>query len=349
MSELDFYDYELPPELIAQQPLEKRDRARLMQIRRKSQSIEHRHVYDLPDILRPADTLVLNQTKVVPARLIGYRTATGGGWEGLFLDVQPDGTWSILSRTRGKLQAGETVTLQSAEGNEPFSLRLLEKREGGIWQVQPEAEAESAFTLLEQVGRVPLPHYIRDGQMEEADYQRYQTVYAQTPGAVAAPTAGLHFTDGLLERIQARGITLAKVTLHVGLGTFRPIAADSLQGHEMHAEWGEISAPTCEQLNACRAAGGRIIAVGTTCVRVLETAASSGELKPWHGWTDLFIRPPYSFRAVDALMTNFHLPRSTLLVLVHAFGGSALMQRAYQQAVEQRYRFYSYGDCMLIE
>lgn len=349
MSELDAYDYDLPPELIAQQPLEQRDQARLLHINRQQQTILHRHVHDLSEILRPNDAIVVNQTKVVPARLLGYRTATQGAWEGLFLDVQPDGTWSILSRTRGKLQVGETVTLQAADGSDQFTLRLLEKRADGIWQVRPEADAESTFNLLEQVGRVPLPHYIRDGHMQESDYQRYQTVYAQTPGAVAAPTAGLHFTPELLEKLQQQGASLCKVTLHVGLGTFRPISGESLSAHEMHKEWGEISARSCEQLLECRANGGRIIAVGTTCVRALETASASGELKPWHGWTDLFIRPPYTFRAVDALMTNFHLPRSTLLVLVHAFGGSALLKRAYQEAVAQRYRFYSYGDCMLIE
>jgi S-adenosylmethionine:tRNA ribosyltransferase-isomerase len=198
------------------------------------------------------------------------------------------------------------------------------------------------------VGRVPLPPYIRKGEMVESDREHYQTVYARNPGAVAAPTAGLHFTDALLRRLEAQGVTLARLTLHVGLGTFRPITAATLAEHQMHSEWGSIAQESVDAIAACRGRGGRIVAVGTTSVRVLETAAADGTLRPFTGRTDLFIRPPYQFRAVDAMLTNFHLPRTTLLVLVRTFGGDALMRRAYEEAIREEYRFYSYGDAMLI-
>ena len=207
---------------------------------------------------------------------------------------------------------------------------------------------ETAAKVLERVGRVPLPFYIRDGQMLDADWQNYQTVFAKQPGSVAAPTAGLHFTDELLHRLVAVGVHVCQVTLHVGLGTFRPISGSRLSEHRMHCEWGSIDPATAESLRAARRAGMRIVAVGTTTARLLETAAAGGQLQAWAGRTDLFIRPPYEFRAVDAMMTNFHLPRSTLLVLVRTFGGDALMRRAYDEAIRQQYRFFSYGDAMLI-
>ena len=347
MSELDQYDYELPAELIAQEPLACRSDARLLIVRRQAGELEHARVRDLPEFLQPADALVLNDTRVVPARLVGYRTRTGGKWQGLFLAADDAGLWKVLSKTRGKLEPGETIMLQNRQLQDALPLRLLTRLDRGEWAARPESD-EPALDLLQRIGRVPLPHYIRGGEMIDADLQTYQTVYATRPGAVAAPTAGLHFTPQLLQRIEQRGVATARVTLHVGIGTFRPITVERLRDHAMHSEWGQISAETVALLRQRRQAGGRIVAVGTTAVRVLETAAASGELQPWTGETSIFIRPPHTFQAVDALLTNFHLPKSTLLVLVRTFGGDELMRRAYAVAVEERYRFFSYGDAMLI-
>lgn len=347
MSELSQYDYELPAELIAQSPLPRRTDARLMVVDRRTLSLSHRHVRDLPELLAAGDCLALNETRVAAARLIGRRTATGGRWEGLFLAVESGGHWQLLCKTRGKLSAGEKVTLIDRAGRDDVELELLEKLAGGVWRASAKS-SESVFELLERTGRVPLPHYIRGGEMCDGDRERYQTVYARHWGSVAAPTAGLHFTTELLERLAAAGVAQAKLTLHVGIGTFRPIASETLAEHQMHFEWGEIEASAVERLRQCRSAGGRIVAIGTTSTRVLETAAQSGELRPWSGSTGLFIRPPYRFRAVDALLTNFHLPRSSLLVLVRTFGGDDLIRRAYAEAIRESYRFYSYGDAMLI-
>jgi S-adenosylmethionine:tRNA ribosyltransferase-isomerase len=347
MTEIDDYDYDLPQELIAQQPLAQRTDARLLVVDRSNNSIEHYHVRDLPEFLSPTDSLVLNDTQVIPARLVGYRTRTGGRWSGLFLSADEHGAWKVLGQTRGKLQPGESITLQDEVLNDRFQLRLLARLEGGAWAVKPETEGEP-LSLLQQVGRVPLPPYIRGGEMHESDRASYQTVYADKPGAVAAPTAGLHFTEPLLHAIQGKNVGISRVTLHVGMGTFRPIAVDSLADHQMHAEWGSIDSQAAAEVNERRAAGGRIVAIGTTAVRVLETAFADGRLPAWQGTTDLFIRPPYQWQAVDALMTNFHLPKSTLLVLVRTFGGDALIRRAYDVAIQEEYRFYSYGDAMLI-
>jgi S-adenosylmethionine:tRNA ribosyltransferase-isomerase len=347
MSELDHYDYELPKQLIAQQPLARRSDARLLVVDRKSGSITHRYVRDLDQILAPGDCLVANDTRVVPARLVGHRRDTGGHWEGLFLSVDDQGVWQLLCKTRGKLQPGEIITLEDPAARDAVPLRLVMKFDDGVWAARPES-SESVWQILDRVGRVPLPPYIRGGEMVDADRRQYQTVFARQPGAVAAPTAGLHFTDELLRRLADRGITSTYVTLHVGLDTFRPIAVDALADHPMHSEWGQIGPEAVEKIAAARQRGGRVVAVGTTSVRVLETAASGGKLQPWTGSTNLFIRPPYSFRAVDALVTNFHLPRTTLLVLIYAFGGADLMRRAYQEAIAEEYRFYSYGDAMLI-
>lgn len=347
MAEIDQYDYELPKELIAQHPLAQRSDARLLVVDRGRGSIEHYHVRDLPELLRPPDVLVLNDTRVIPASLLGYRTRTGGRWSGLFLSADEHGAWKVLSKTRGKLEPGETITLQNQTLTDGFQLRLLAQLEGGAWAARPEAEGDT-LTLLAQVGRVPLPPYIRGGEMHEADRANYQTVYAEKPGAIAAPTAGLHFTDSLLSTIRAKDVAIARVTLHVGIGTFRPISVESLADHQMHAEWGNIDEATVSTLRGRRESGGRIIAVGTTSVRVLETAAHGDELQPWQGETELFIRPPYSFKVVDALITNFHLPKSTLLILVRTFGGDELMRRAYEEAIREQYRFFSYGDAMLI-
>lgn len=348
MSELAYYDYELPKHLIAQAPLAHRADARLLVVDRSRATLDHRYVRDLPDILAPNDCLVLNDTRVVPARLVGRRTKTGGRWEGLFLEIDPHTQlWRIIGKTRGKLAPGETVTLLNSFGAEDVLLHLGAKEPDGSWVVRPESDEES-FALLERVGRVPLPPYIRKGEMREADRKSYQTVYAKNPGAVAAPTAGLHFTEPLLAQLQALGVTTSYLTLHVGPGTFRPIETDSLADHPMHAEWAELTRETVDKILACRSRGGRVIAVGTTSLRVLETAASDGHLKPFTGQTDLFIRPPFAFQGADALLTNFHLPKTTLLVLVRTFGGDELIKQAYEEAVREEYRFFSYGDAMLI-
>ncbi|MEX0867224.1 MAG: tRNA preQ1(34) S-adenosylmethionine ribosyltransferase-isomerase QueA, partial [Pirellulales bacterium] len=342
MSELDQYDYDLPKELIAQEPLVQRADARLLVVRRDEGSWEHLHVRDLPELLSPSDCLVFNDTKVVPARLEGYRTLTRGRWEGLFLEAEEHGLWRVLGKSRGKITPGETVSIVHGASQDELLLEMIEKREGGVWIAKPHSEEET-FALLAKIGKVPLPHYIRGGEMLASDVDDYQTVYAKQPGAVAAPTAGLHFTQRLLAGLRDVGVGEAFVTLHVGIGTFRPITAATLAEHVMHQEWAQLTEEAIETILQRKQAGGRTVAVGTTSVRVLESAAMEGTLQPFCGQTDLFIRPPYPFRAVDALMTNFHLPKSTLLVLVSAFAGRELILAAYEEAVRQQYRFFSYG------
>jgi S-adenosylmethionine:tRNA ribosyltransferase-isomerase len=357
MPKADFpFDYEVPRHLVAQEPLRHRADARLMVVDRRRQAIEHHHVRDLPHLLPEGDRLVINDTKVVPAQLAGSRTLTGGRWQGLYLETTPDGNWRILCKTRGRLTPGETITLTDREGRPGSKLWLIERLEEGQWLAHAETD-ESTDAILNRLGRVPLPPYIRGGNMVDADIANYQTVYAEHPGAIAAPTAGLHFTKELIKALEARGVTYSRVTLHVGLGTFRPIESATWDEHRMHSETGEIMPAAAAEINLTRAEGGRIIAVGTTVVRLLETAvraeggpdaAPSRFIQPWEGQTDLFIRPPFEFRAIDALMTNFHFPRTTLLVLVQTFGGWELIADAYRQAIREEYRFYSYGDAMLI-
>jgi len=348
--ETSAFDFVLPDELIAQHPVEPRDGSRLMVVRRDSGRIEHRTFSDLPDLLAPGDVLVRNDTRVVAARLIGRREATGGKWEGLFLRELPGegGTlWEILATTRGKPDPGEIVTVGEGGG---LRLTLAAKGEGGRWRVRPGTDGP-ASALLERFGSVPLPPYVRKGREGPGDRLRYQTLYARAPGAVAAPTAGLHFTGGLFDRLAARGVGTADVTLHVGLGTFRPIEADRVEDHTLHAEWAELTPAAASAVNGARARGGRVVAVGTTSARVLETAAGgapAGEVRPFSGETALYLRPGHAFRGLDALVTNFHLPRSSLLVLVSALAGVALTRAAYAEAVRLGYRFYSYGDAMLV-
>jgi S-adenosylmethionine:tRNA ribosyltransferase-isomerase len=347
-------DYEVPRHLVAQEPLRHRADARLMVVDRRRQQIEHHHVRDLPHLLPGGDRLVLNNTKVVPAQLVGRRAQTGGRWQGLYLESAPDGNWRILCKTRGRLIPGEAINLTDREGRPGAKLWLIEKLEEGQWLAHVESD-ESTEAILGRLGRVPLPPYIRGGNMVDADIANYQTVYAERPGAIAAPTAGLHFTRELIKALEARGVTYSRITLHVGLGTFRPIESDSWDEHRMHGEMGEVTPSAAAEINGTRGAGGRIIAVGTTVVRLLETAVRAGgdvphsrNIQAWRGETELFIRPPFEFRAIDALMTNFHFPRTTLLVLVQTFGGWELIAEAYRQAIEEEYRFYSYGDAMLI-
>ena len=357
LTQLDSYDFELPPELIAREPLPERDASRLLHVHRESETVAHRQFRDIVDLLNPNDCLVVNQTRVLPARLLGTRTETGGKWEGLYLEADPDGNWILLSQTRGKLQASETITLspihtaaENAEqqSSQQLQLRLLKKLTEGRWLAQPLSE-EPVEELLAIFGTMPLPPYIGRKVANQNDLNRYQTTYAAVPGAVAAPTAGLHFTSELLDQCRDKGITIATVTLHVGIGTFRPISVNNLAEHHMHAEWCEINEETVNTIQAVRSNGGRVIAVGTTSVRTLESAARTGTLEPFCGETDLFIRPPYEFRAVDGLITNFHLPKSSLLVMISAFAGFDLVRHAYREAVENRYRFFSYGDAMFIE
>jgi S-adenosylmethionine:tRNA ribosyltransferase-isomerase len=338
----DLLDYELPPHLIAQDPAPDRDAAGLLVVDRPTGALAHRHFRDLPDLLSPNDLLVLNDTRVLPARLVGKRERTGGRWEGLFLRQTPDGLWELLAQTRGRPQPGEVIAIDPG----PLTL-TLRGRTNGHWLAEP-APAGAPGELLAVSGRVPLPPYIRKGEATAADRERYQTVYARADGSVAAPTAGLHFTPAVFDRLRARGIAWTHVTLHVGLGTFEPIKADDPAQHRMHAEWADVPAAAVEAIRSCKARGGRVIAVGTTATRALESAARDGELKPWRGETDMYIYPPYRFRILDGLITNFHLPRTTLLLLVAAFAGPDLVKRAYEEAVRREYRFYSYGDAMLI-
>lgn len=350
MSEMDRYDFELPKELIAQHPRPNRVDARLMLVDRKSGTIDHAHVRDLPELLHSGDALVLNNTRVVPARIVGFREVTRGRWQGLFLAEDPQtGVWEVLAKTRGKTLSGERIVLQDRQGREAITIECIQKTDEGNWLVKPQAPG-SAFELLERYGRVPIPPYIRDGQMVDSDLKDYQTVFANRPGSVAAPTAGLHFTEQLLRQLAAAGVAITAITLHVGIGTFRPITATKLEEHRMHSERGELGKPTCDALVAAREAGHRVVAVGSTSVRVLESAAiaGSGRLAPWQGETDLFIRPGHRFLGCDAIMTNFHLPRSSLLVMMSAFAGDELIRAAYQEAIREEYRFFSYGDAMLI-
>jgi len=352
MADADLYDYELPPELIAQESLADRAAARLLVVDRATSALEHRHIRDLPQILRAGDLVIVNDTRVVPARLVGRRVRTGGRWEGLFLRVDAaSGAWELLASTRGRPEIGERVMLTGLDGLDALPLTLVGRSGGGAWLAVPDVADPLATVeeILNRVGRVPLPGYIRGGAEQPGDRERYQTVFARQSGSAAAPTAGLHFTDGLLAELAACGIGRASVTLHVGLDTFRPISAERLDDHPMHTEWCECPAETVAAIRETRGRGGRIVAVGTTAARTLETAARSGTLGAWSGPTDLFIKPGFEFRAVDCLLTNFHMPRTTLMVLVSTFASRGLIAAAYEEAIRQQYRFLSYGDAMLIE
>jgi S-adenosylmethionine:tRNA ribosyltransferase-isomerase len=334
-----FLNYDLPAELIAQEPAAKRDQARLLVVRRDEQSIAHHVFANLPDLLAPGDLIVLNDTRVVPARLLGRRERTGGKWEGLFLR-ETDGVWEMLCQTRGTLSEGETILIEREDSTLPLTY-IGRTRQGHFLFRSPNGMTQE---VLARFGHVPLPPYIRKGADQPGDAERYQTVFARTSGAVAAPTAGLHFTEHLFQRLADCGIERTFVTLHVGLGTFQPLQSDDPAEHVMHAEWCQVPESTATSVATCRARGGRIIAVGTTAVRTLESAQG----RPFHGETNLYIHPPYQFRHVDALVTNFHLPRTSLLLLAGAFAGEELLRRAYESAIAERYRFYSYGDAMLI-
>lgn len=334
-------DYDLPPERIAQRPADCRDASRLLVLPPGDAPIRHRVFREIAAELCKNDLLVLNDTRVLPAKLV-LRRETGGAVEGLYLETDADGKWTVLLAPSRKLKAGETLLTRDAGRR----LHLVEYRGDGRWTVRIDP-AEPVEQSLAVIGETPLPPYIHEHHASDAE--RYQTVYALRDGAVAAPTAGLHFTRELLGVLRLNGVRSANVTLHVGAGTFQPIACDDLADHLMHEERYELPAATAEAVRRTRADGGRVIAVGTTSLRVLETcAANDGLVTPGAGATRLFIYPPHEFRVVDVLLTNFHLPESTLLALVYAFGGTERVRRAYQTAIEEGYRFYSYGDAMLI-
>jgi len=351
---VSLFDYDLPPELIAQYALEERSASRMLVLERASGSIGHRQFTDLPQYLAAGDCLVINDTRVIPARLLGHR-ATGGEAELLLLRSVSDGHWEALARPARRLRVGETISFGGK-----ISATVVAERPAGVRVVRLEC-AGDLMTALDRVGQTPLPPYIRRDQkprgessaaqmaQERQDRKRYQTVYARVRGAVAAPTAGLHFDEDMLQRFSDQGVGIARITLHVGLGTFRPVQTETVEDHRMDAESYEVSSEAARTINNYRAAGGRVAAVGTTVVRTLETVADeSGRVRAGRGESELFIYPGHKFRAVDLLLTNFHLPRSTLLMLVSAFAGREKVLQAYQEAVERRYRFYSYGDCMLI-
>jgi S-adenosylmethionine:tRNA ribosyltransferase-isomerase len=335
------FDYELPAELIAQSPAEPRDSARLLVLNRSNERPEHRVVRDLDQLLRPGDLLVANRSRVWPARLIGRRSDSGGRVEALLLRQDSAGAWQALVKPGRRLRPGTRVAFER-EGRRVEALVGARQSDGGrLLSVLAPAESNDLLT----VGETPLPPYI---QGWSGDPERYQTVFADRPGSAAAPTAGLHFTPRLLSCLAERGVRFETITLHVGTDTFRPIRAELIEEHELHAEWAEVPAELLAAAAETRRRGGRVVAVGTTAVRALESAATCATSTGWSGWTRLFIRPGYRFQLVDALITNFHLPRSSLLLLVSALAGRERILAAYREAVAQRYRFYSFGDAMLL-
>ena len=342
------FDYVLPPELIAQEPAARRDAARLMVVRRDTRTIEHRRVADLPDLLKAGDLLVTNNTRVIPARVRATKEATGGKVELFFVEELGAGRWKVLLRARRRPDPGERMVFAGGRA----AAWLVEEGARGEAVIEIAAD-RPVLELLEEAGETPLPPYIQRKETSAArqaeDRDRYQTIFARHPGAVAAPTAGLHFTPDLLGRLAAAGVPRTEITLHVGPGTFRPVSVEDVDAHVMDEERYEIPAEAADAIRAARARGGRIVAVGSTSVRTLETAAARPEgFGPGSGRSGLFIRPPYTFRMVDVMMTNFHLPKSTLLMMVCALAGRDFMLEAYRVAVAEKYRFFSYGDAMLI-
>ncbi len=338
------FAYELPPELIAQSPAEKRDMSRLFVVDRETGAFSHRCFSDILEYLRPEDVLVVNSSKVIPARLLGKTEKTGSDMELLLLRMQEDGQWETLVRPGKRAKCGAAFSFGDVLRAEVTAVKEDGNRIVSFFY--DKARFQSIYEVLNEVGNMPLPPYITK-KLE--DKSRYQTVYAKTEGSAAAPTAGLHFTEELIERVKAKGCGFCEVTLHVGLGTFRPVKVDKIENHLMHAEHFVITKEVADELNRRRQNGGRIICVGTTSCRVLESVTDeSGIVHPMEGETRIFIYPGYRFRAVDALITNFHLPESTLLMLVSALSSRELMLAAYREAVEKRYRFFSFGDAMFI-
>lgn len=353
------FDYTLPQELIAQTPIEPRDHARLLVIDRATGTLHHSRFYELGDYLNPGDLLVANESKVLPARLVGFKVGTGGKVEVLLLRPAPQPeeeggeprTWEVLVSPGRRVREGTLLGFGNPDAGPYIEADVVARTELGGRLLR---FSQPPRPMLDALGQMPLPPYIHETL---SDPGRYQTVYARTDGSAAAPTAGLHFTESLIQRLKGRGIGFATVVLHVGLDTFRPVHEENIDEHPMHSEWYQLPQVTAEAINRTRANGGRVIAVGTTSVRVLETVAqkegvlpgdNGGQIGPSEGWSELFIRPGYRFGLVDAMLTNFHLPRTTLLMLVAAFAGHDQMHRAYDEAIRERYRFYSFGDAMLI-
>lgn len=339
--DIEQFDYHLPEELIAQTPLKDRSASRLMVLDRNTGSIAHQHFRDITNYLKKGDALVLNNTRVLPARLYGAKKDTGAKIEVLLLHQNEADTWEVLAKPAKKLKKGTVLEfgdgLLEAEciGDKEHGGRILTFKYEGIF-----------YEILNKLGEMPLPPYIKEQLTEK---ERYQTVFAKKQGSAAAPTAGLHFTNELLDEVRELGVHLAFITLHVGLGTFRPVSAERVEDHEMHAEFYRMTGETAERLNNVKKQGGRIISVGTTSTRTLETIMNQyGEFKEASGWTDIFIYPPYAYKAIDGLITNFHLPKSTLMMLVSALAGRENVMHAYKEAVKERYRFFSFGDAMLI-
>jgi len=345
----DELNYELPAELIAQEPVHKRSESRLLVLKRGDDELVDSRFSRIGDYLCEGDCLVLNDTKVLAARFFGQRL-TGGRLEGLFLCEKEDGLWEVMFKGARKVKEAEEIVIKDKGGQEYCRAAVEERAGEGIVRLRVMAKG-GAEEVLEEIGFPPLPPYIKRGRdmtIAEADRRRYQTVYARQAGAVAAPTAGLHFTEELIESLKKKGIKFATITLHVGLGTFRPVTVEKLEEHRMHGERYIIVEREAEIINTTKENGGRVIAVGTTSVRALESSVENGKIKASERETQLFITPGYDFEVVDGMVTNFHLPRSTLLALVGAFAGVERILRAYRHAVERRYRFYSYGDAMLI-
>jgi S-adenosylmethionine:tRNA ribosyltransferase-isomerase len=336
------FDYHLPPELIAQTPIEPREQSRLMVLHQASGSIGHHYFHEIVNYLHSGDTIVFNNSRVIPARIIGQKTDTEINVEILLLRRLDNSLWETLVRPGRKLRVGTRIRIKNKSGDtdKVMTADVIEQREGGIRVIRFSDES-----LLEKLGQVPLPPYIHTPL---ADTERYQTVYAKINGSVAAPTAGLHFTPRLLKELQQKGVQLAFITLHLGLDTFRPVRVDNPSHHHIHKEYGELSSEVAVLLNQTKKQGKRIIAVGTSTVRLLEAAAQTGTIQPFADWVDLLILPGHQFRATDAMVSNFHLPKSTLLMLVSAFAGRDFVLQAYEQAKSLGYRFYSFGDAMLI-
>lgn len=347
---LSEYDYNLPEELIAQMPADKRDNSRMMVLNRQDRTISHKHFYDIVDLLDKNTLLVMNNTKVLPARLIGYKD-TGAKIE-VFLLKQAEQRlrlWDVLIKPSKRVKPDTIIKI-----SDELSVKALKRlEENGEWLVELIFDGDNVLDVLHRNGQIPLPPYIerkiQNDDLRKLDFERYQTVYAKDEGSVAAPTAGLHFTKEILQKLEAKGVELAYVTLNVGLGTFRPVQCENVENHKMHSETFEISEKAAEQINRAKKEGKQIVAVGTTTVRTLETAYQKyGCIKPCQDHSELFIYPPYEFKVIDKLITNFHLPKSTLLMLVSALAGKDFIFQAYKEAIENKYRFFSYGDCMFI-
>lgn len=341
MKKSQFY-YDLPKELIAQTPIEPRDHSRMMVLSRKDDTIEHKHFYDFIDYLNPGDCLILNNTRVLPARMYGVKKDTGAIVEFLLLNNLGNDRWETITGPGKRAK----VDAEFIFGDGILSCRIEEVLENGNRIAKFRYDASNIFEVLDKVGEMPLPHYITE-KLE--DKERYQTVYSKELGSAAAPTAGLHFTDEILTKIQEKGVKIGYVTLHVGIGTFRPVKAENIEDHEMHSEHYQIPKETADLINETKKNGGRVVAVGTTCCRTLESVMQSqGEMKEFDDWTNIFIYPGYEFKCIDALLTNFHLPESTLIMLVSALYNREKILDAYKIAVNEKYRFFSFGDCMLI-